>query len=173
MPSELANTVEALKHVDVISPNHVEIAALYDVSVVNATGELAADAIQTCAQRLLASADGSNQRLHVVVRCGRDGCYISERTPGREWWIPAYHASSQQKVIDPTGGGNGFLGGFAVGLVRTQNVVKATIWGSVSASLCIEVVGVPVMGKDQDGHETWNGVDVTERLEEFSDHCGG
>jgi sugar/nucleoside kinase (ribokinase family) len=87
--------------------------------------------------------------------------------------MPAYHQNSE-KVVDPTGGGNGFLGGLAVGLVRSGGVEalqEAAAWGSVSASFAIEQVGMPVLAQSAQG-ETWNGIFVEERLLEFKEKLG-
>lgn len=75
-------------------------------------------------------------------------------------------------VIDPTGGGNAFLGGLSVGLARQKTILEATSWGSIAASFAIEQVGVPTLGVDGEGKETWNGVRVEERLEEFCRRVG-
>lgn len=91
--------------------------------------------------------------------------------PGIEKWLPAYH--SGERVVDPTGGGNGFLGGLAVGLARGKEVAEAAAWGSVAASFMIEQVGVPALGVDEEGRETWNGVRVEERLQEYTTRNGG
>ncbi|KAJ5011316.1 hypothetical protein K4K57_005803 [Colletotrichum sp. SAR 10_99] len=85
---------------------------------------------------------------------------------GTETWIPAVH-QDPTKVIDPTGGGNTFLGGLAVALARGKSVEEAAIWGSVAASFAIEQVGVPTLGEDADSKETWNGVRVRDRLADF------
>lgn len=115
-----------------------------------------------------------------------------EVDPGVERWIPAFHSNSYDedsndppqdeervegqageekrrkgKVIDPTGGGNTFLGGLAVALARGKNLEEAAAWGSVAASFAIEQVGMPILGHDAEGRETWNGVIVDERFEEF------
>ncbi|PBP17158.1 Ribokinase-like protein [Diplocarpon rosae] len=91
---------------------------------------------------------------------------------GVERWLPAYFAAGEAgRVVDPTGGGNGFLGGLAVGLARGKEVVEAAAWGSVAASFMIEQVGVPVLGVDETGRELWNGVIVEERLEEYMKRC--
>lgn len=115
-----------------------------------------------------------------------------EVDPGIERWIPAFHNDSYEeddidpvqdeegteketgggkrkkgKVIDPTGGGNTFLGGLAVALARGKGFEEAAAWGSVAASFAIEQVGMPTLGHDDDGRETWNGVRVDERFEEF------
>jgi sugar/nucleoside kinase (ribokinase family) len=104
-----------------------------------------------------------------VVRCGKDGCFAVR--DGVRSWMSAYHQSAE-RVIDPTGGGNGFLGGLAVGLVRAgeapgiENLEEAAAWGSVAASLAIEQVGMPRLGSDGQ-NETWNGVKVEDRLAEY------
>ncbi|KAI1426836.1 Ribokinase-like protein [Xylaria sp. FL1777] len=114
-----------------------------------------------------------------------------EVDPGIERWIPAFHTNTYEedhgpindegeaegeiiqekknkgKVIDPTGGGNTFLGGLAVALARGKGLEEAAAWGSVAASFAIEQVGVPTLGHDDEGCETWNGVRVDERFEEF------
>ncbi|KAI8632162.1 Ribokinase-like protein [Xylariaceae sp. FL1651] len=115
-----------------------------------------------------------------------------EVDPGIERWIPAFHSGTghgddadngkeedggvaeeskkkerRGKVVDPTGGGNTFLGGLAVALARGKGLEEAAAWGSVAASFAIEQVGMPTLGHDDEGRETWNGVRVDERFEEF------
>jgi sugar/nucleoside kinase (ribokinase family) len=89
-----------------------------------------------------------------------------EVDPGIERWIPAYH-DDPVKVVDPTGGGNTFLGALAVALARGLNVEEAATWGAVAASFAIEQVGMPVLDRHADASETWNGCSVDERLREF------
>ena len=85
--------------------------------------------------------------------------------------MPAYHTNAE-KVIDPTGGGNAFLGGLAVCLARGISSEglsigeEAAAWGSVAASFAIEQVGIPKLETDGD-KESWNGVEVAERLAEY------
>jgi sugar/nucleoside kinase (ribokinase family) len=86
-------------------------------------------------------------------------------------WLPAYHRDGA-KVVDPTGGGNTFLGGMAVALARGKGVVESAIWGSVAASFAIEQYGVPELSTDESGWEIWNGTSVHSRLEEFSMRVG-
>lgn len=85
--------------------------------------------------------------------------------PGVERWIPAYHQDAE-KAVDPTGGGNTFLGGLAIALARGESLEDAAAWGSIAASFAIEQVGMPVLETCDDG-EKWNGVSVKDRLEEF------
>lgn len=163
---ELENTKAALKCVDVLSPNHEELAALFSFEH---TAGVAREAVEKHARELVASGIGAKGEGVIVVRSGKEGCYIA-RSGGEKCshWLPAYH-TNQSKVVDPTGGGNGFLGGLAVGLVRTNfDVVEAARWGSVAASFTIEQVGMPQLTPSADGTtELWNGVSVEERLRDF------
>lgn len=96
-----------------------------------------------------------------------------EIDPGLDRWIPAYWThENAHKVVDPTGGGNTFLGGLAVGLARGHSMEEAVCWGSVAASFAIEQVGVPELGKNENGDETWNGVRVADRLQQLRDRIG-
>lgn len=84
----------------------------------------------------------------------------------------AFIKETHPKVVDPTGGGNGFLGGLAVALARGKCIEEAATWGSVAASFAIEQVGLPVLGSDEQGGEVWNGKSVGGRLEEFMRRVG-
>ncbi|KAK0251608.1 hypothetical protein LTR91_002471 [Friedmanniomyces endolithicus] len=171
VPSELPNTLQAMQHVQVISPNHEELGSLFSQTHPAAGVDRAL--VENHAHRLLDSGIGPNSQGAVVVRAGKEGCYIASHRLAR--WLPAYHQDSR-KVVDPTGGGNGFLGGLAVGLARTGSVVEAARWGSVAASYCIEQVGVPAITCVHDEGtgvvEEWNGSRVEERLEEFRGRTG-
>ncbi|KXJ95396.1 Ribokinase-like protein [Microdochium bolleyi] len=152
---------------------------------------------------LMQDSDGSVTREEIEV------------DPGVERWIPAYH-TDKDRVVDPTGGGNTFLGGLAVALARGKSLEEAAAWGAVAASFAIEQVGMPTLGRETtaegaageatsheevdadaqadetinaetadvaisgnpnvqntdtsssaDARETWNGVVVEERFEEF------
>lgn len=151
---------------DVLSPNHAELADLCGVVADTKLGDVNRDVVEQCATRLLKGAATTDHQRDpaIVVRSGKSGCLVSSAS--QTVWLPAYHAPTPDKVIDPTGGGNGFLGGFAVGLVRTGDLVKAAVWGNVGASFCIEQVGVPVLRVGEKRQETWNEVVVQERLEE-------
>ncbi|PSS05299.1 Ribokinase-like protein [Coniella lustricola] len=101
--------------------------------------------------------------------------------PGLDKWIPAYwtKADAATQVVDPTGGGNTFLGGLGVALARGESMEEAACWASVAASFAIQQVGVPILsradkrknGNDEEDKdvvkETWNGVEVGKRLAEL------
>jgi sugar/nucleoside kinase (ribokinase family) len=91
-----------------------------------------------------------------------------EVDPGIERWVPAYHQDSS-KVVDPTGGGNTFLGGLGAGLARGESIEDAVAWGAIAASFAIEQVGVPERSVNDEGEEMWNGQRVLDRLKEFKE----
>jgi sugar/nucleoside kinase (ribokinase family) len=167
---EYENCLRALRHVDVVSPNHGELGGFFGEET-NSKDYVNYRMIESLCDQWMQSGIGADGKGGVVVRCGKDGCLIMR--PGFRTWMPAYHQSAD-KVVDPTGGGNGFLGGLAIGLVRggeapgMQNLQEAAVWGSISASLAIEQVGMPIL--DSEGQkETWNGVEVDERVAEFKE----
>lgn len=171
VPAELGSCLEALRHVDVVSPNHGELGGFFGRAT---EGDAHVDfrLIEALCEQWLESGVGPDGSGGIVVRSGKDGCLVARR--GSRKWLPAYHQRGD-KVVDPTGGGNGFLGGLAVGLVRRGGVAaleEAAAWGAVAASLAIEQVGMPVLGQGAQG-ETWNGVRVEERLSELMQRLDG
>jgi len=73
----------------------------------------------------------------VVVKRGERGQYLYDRASKTRWDVSAYPA----KVVDPTGVGDSFCGGFLAGYRRTYEPLQAALYGSVSASLTIEGSG--------------------------------
>jgi sugar/nucleoside kinase (ribokinase family) len=165
IPDELENAYKAASLVDVISPNHDELGGFFGFQHTSGINKQAA---QRQANEFLARGVGTTNDGAVVVRLGREGVLVASLDERK--WLPAYHQDST-RVVDPTGGGNGFLGGFAVGLVRTQNVVEAARWGSVAASFCIEQVGMPtlttVVSTSTCTDELWNDESVDDRHKEY------
>lgn len=159
VPEELETIKEALQVIDIVSPNHDELGALFHFKH---TGVVDRSAVELQATTLISNGVGPGQGA-IVVRCGKEGSFVANDR--HRTWISAYH-QDQAKVIDPTGGGNGFLGGLAVGIVRTGDIIEATKWASIAASFCIEQVGPPTL--DGTGsEEKWNGSNVLERLQEY------
>lgn len=73
----------------------------------------------------------------VVIKRGAAGQHIWDRAGGRRWHVPAYPV----RVVDVTGAGDAYCGGFLAGLSQTGDPLEAGLWGSVSASLAIEGTG--------------------------------
>ena len=85
-------------------------------------------------------------------------------------------ASWNNMVVDPTGAGNAFLGGCAIGLLAnglSMNMScfeRAAVYGSVAASFAVEQVGMPKLLQGKDGlgeEEQWNNEFVSERLKSY------
>lgn len=162
-PAELDNCKQALKVVDYVSPNHEEIAAFYGASG-NSNEKVNRTLIEKCALEWLQSTNERNKLKAIIVRAGKEGCYVVDAAESH--WIPAYHESNQ-KVVDPTGGGNAFLGGLAVQLARGEGVTEAAICGSVAASFAIEQLGVPELDPAVSDGERWNGESAVDRVREL------
>jgi len=170
-PSELQACFEALQHVDMVSPNHAELCGFFAEEPHDGNGNIASHTIEKCCKALLASPKNETTHLRaVIVRAGKDGCVVA--TTGTTAWLPAYHQQAS-RVIDATGGGNTFLGGFTISLARAggfelKDIRKAVIDGAVSASFAIEQVGMPVLTSHRDMRESWNDDSVQARVAELS-----
>lgn len=171
---ELPNCLKALKLVDCVSPNHAELGGFFGRET-NGKDHVNYRLIEELCDHWLGKGIGADGNGGVVVRAGKNGCLVARS--GSRKWLPAYHQLAEN-VVDPTGGGNGFLGGLAVGLVRGRgasgldNIEEAAVWGAISASFAIEQVGMPTLSHSPQGEETWNGVRVEDRLLEFKERLG-
>lgn len=73
----------------------------------------------------------------VVIKRGEGGQLLYDASAGTAWEIPAYPSH----VVDPTGSGDAFCGGFLAGYRRTYDPVEAVVHGNVSASFVVEGSG--------------------------------
>ncbi len=126
-----------LRHVDVLIPNETEFVAL--------VRQLPGLRRRGFTERTLGRMPGA--ALHalcrkvgvptVIVTLGPRGCFISE--PAGWSRVPAHRV---QRVVDTTGAGDAFCGGFAAGLVRTGGrVVEAAKLGTAVAALSVTKPG--------------------------------
>nr|OQO17112.1 hypothetical protein B0A51_16206 [Rachicladosporium sp. CCFEE 5018] len=136
----------------VFSPNHVELAAFFHAS--NDTSDASFDRAQVERQSrafLSSSTQATtfDQSICIVVRCAEHGCFVLYTSPSceehyRSAWPPPFFGPDQaDRIVDPTGAGNAFLGGFAMGWLETKDLVRAAAYGTVAASFAVEVVGLP------------------------------
>ncbi|MGH2521899.1 MAG: carbohydrate kinase family protein [Anaerolineales bacterium] len=84
-----------------------------------------------------AEAFGAMGAKAVVLKLGARGQYVYETDSKRRWHVPAYPA----KVMDVTGAGDAYCGGFLVGLEQTHDPLEAALRGAISASIVIEGIG--------------------------------
>ena len=171
-PEHIDNFRQAVRQVDIVSPNSEELAGFF-VGDSKSQDHIAAEVLKW--------GIGSGQNGSLVVREGKDGCSAFSR--GHQIHLRAYHIpdeESQSKVVDPTGGGNAFLGALAMALrgdvcpqtaeakrllaledsLRSEpfyDLIISLIYATVAASFAIEQPGVPTYQVQGDGSEIWNG----------------
>lgn len=151
-PDDWEDCLNAMKVVDVISPNVNEAAGFLGRTLDEEQPfETFKGEVEQLARQYILHQDGNHGAL--VLRCGKHGCLIA--TTGLMNWLPAFH-QSKDKVVDPTGGGNAFCGGFCVGWVQSGgDLITAGIYGNISASFVIEQFGLPVLEVVEE-KEIWN-----------------
>jgi ribokinase len=77
----------------------------------------------------------------VVVKCGAQGVLIVPNGGRAAIQLPAFHRPGDQAIVDVTGAGDAFCGGFSAGLLASGDPVMAGQYGLVSASIVIEGYG--------------------------------
>ncbi len=113
--------VELWKHLAGFLPSIEEVKALFgDLALADLLEKL-----QTIAPDLHA------------VKMGHHGCVVHNPDDGKYYHVPAYPA----KVVDATGAGDSFCGGFMVGMQKTGNATEAAMCATISASFLIEGFG--------------------------------
>ena len=167
-PENLEACLETAALVDVFTPNHLELAAFFGQSPVASSDR---SEIERLGWKFLASGVGPEGKGAVVIRAGENGCFVQSRDITSQWLPPFYTADMAEeqasKVVDPTGAGNAFLGGYAIGyLQRMGNILEAACYGSVAASFALEQVGMPEKCNEKD-EELWNGASVSRRLHQY------
>ncbi|KAL7414592.1 Ribokinase-like protein [Mrakia frigida] len=179
VPAELENLKAIGKRITILSPNHLEaltlLSLLPDPLPAPQPSSAETKALISLATKTLASFMSPGGTA--VVRSGGDGvCFCSSTGEGGEvgevkWVEAVFGKDEQSRVIDVTGGGNGFLGGMGAGLlISGGDVYEGILYGSVAASFAIEQSGLPKMRiRESDGEEAWCDVQETgrERLERF------
>ncbi|KAK5453512.1 hypothetical protein LTS15_006697 [Exophiala xenobiotica] len=150
-PAELERVIETATHVDVVSPNAEEFAALF-------TGSSEQISRQAMVEKLLGLRGLKTLSTALV---------------------------SAERVIDPTGGGNTFLGALAIAMTGTvspsgtdvvarqvpdgyaqqKRLLFALLHATVAASYAIEQVGMPVLATS--GIDAWNGEPYQERFTSY------
>lgn len=76
-------------------------------------------------------------RCHMVAKLGERGSLVCEASTGALTHVPAYPAD----VVDTTGAGDGYCGGFIAGLVAGETPAVCAAMGTVSSSFVVETYG--------------------------------
>jgi ribokinase len=114
------DVLDAARLVDVFVPSRAELTELTGCD----DPERAADGLLAAGVRC------------VVVKLGGDGALVA-RPGSPPTWVPAAPA----EVVDPTGAGDSFCGGFAAGLALGDDAVEAAWRGAVTAAAAIGAAG--------------------------------
>jgi sugar/nucleoside kinase (ribokinase family) len=109
--------------IDVVSPNLVEAQAVYGE---RPPGEL----VQALFE------DGA---CIVALRMGAEGSLVADKLTGACYQIPA---APVRQLVDQTGAGNTYCGALLWGLACGQDLRAAAAAAAVSASFCLEQIGV-------------------------------
>lgn len=72
-----------------------------------------------------------------ILRMAEDGSLIADKK-GNLHWLPSYPV---EDIVDVTGAGNAYCGGFIIGYYRTGDVKEAGWYGGVSASMALHQFG--------------------------------
>jgi len=123
-PENLAGFRQVAPLIDIISPQTVELSWLLG----EADPQRQADLLLECGVRCFA------------LRLGADGSLVGAAAERHH--VPAITVP----VVDETGAGNAYCGGFVVGFVESGgNPLAAGRYGAVSATFALAQVGVPVL----------------------------
>lgn len=122
VPENRRDFCDALSTADIVSPNLAEAKALYGI---RSAGDLIRQLF----------ADGAQI---VALRMGEAGSLVGERKRPDLLYIPAIPVA---RIVDQTGAGNAYCGGFLVGWNRTHDLRAAGCYGAISASFALENIG--------------------------------
>ena len=124
---------------DYFTPNETEAAILAGIPVV--TIEDAEEAAKILLQRGIDT---------VVITLGENGAYV--RNSGINQHVPAFDMGD--KVLETTGAGDAFNGGFAYALAEGMSLIEAVRFGSATAAISVTRLGtapaMPVNSEIQD-----------------------
>jgi ribokinase len=125
-----------LKHVDVLIPNESEFAAIVNLLGVGPKPALTADAVAALPPEQLHAVCRALQVPTVIVTLGSKGAFVSQADGGT--LIPSHKVN----VVDTTGAGDAFCGGFAAGLVKfAGDILAAAHFGNAVAALSVTKFG--------------------------------
>ena len=114
--------LRGIAQADIVSPNLHEAQTMYGLE----------DALEIMRRML---ADGVKA---AALRMGERGSLVARRGDGQAHYIPAVAVA---EVVDQTGAGNAYCGGFLVGYCREGDVAAAGCYGAAAASFTLEAVG--------------------------------
>jgi sugar/nucleoside kinase (ribokinase family) len=79
----------------------------------------------------------------VAIRRGAHGSYVWDAEQHRAWHIPALPV----QVVDPTGAGNTYGGGWCIGWQLSHDARRAGCYATAAAALMVEYAGIPPLNE--------------------------
>ena len=73
----------------------------------------------------------------IVIKRGERGQLLYDSVSKTRWEIPAYPSN----LVNPTGVGDAFCGGFITGYRKSYDPVEAVLYGNISAAIVTEGYG--------------------------------
>ena len=123
--------LSGVPHADIVSPNLHEAQTMYGL-------EDEAEILR----RMLA--DGCKV---VALRMGELGSLVARQADNKAYAIPAVDVAD---LVDQTGAGNAYCGGFVVGWCRERDLPTAGCYGAAAASFTLEYVGCAEIPPERD-----------------------
>lgn len=125
-----------LKHVDILIPNETEFAALVKTLGIAGGKTVAPETLAALPPRELHALCRALNVPTIIVTLGAKGVFVSQASG------PAFIAAHQVNVVDTTGAGDAFCGGFAAGLVKfSGDILAAARFGNTVAALSVTKFG--------------------------------
>ncbi len=119
-----------IQQADIVSPNLHEGQTMYGIS----------DELEIMRRML---ADGAPV---AALRMGELGSLVARQDDAQAYFIPAVDVP---EVVDQTGAGNSYCGGFLVGYCRSGDLVEAGCFGAAAAAFTLEYVGCAEIPPDR------------------------
>ena len=120
-----------IPYADIVSPNLHEAQTMYGIQ----------DEVEILRSML---ADGCQV---VALRMGELGSLVARQGDGKAYAIPAVDVTD---LVDQTGAGNAYCGGFVVGWCRERDLATAGSYGAAAASFTLEHVGCAQISPERD-----------------------
>lgn len=137
--------VQGLRQADIVSPNLHEAQTMYGIE----------DELEIMRRML---EDGVKA---AALRMGELGSLVARAGEAQAHYIPAVAVAD---VVDQTGAGNSYCGGFLVGFCREDDIVSAGCYGAAAASFTLEHVGCARLPVDLAAEWEWRLAEAREGL---------
>jgi ribokinase len=102
---------------------------------------------------------------HIAVKMGVSGSLVCDGIERSVYHVPAFMTN----VVDTTGAGDSYCGGFLAGLVLGRPLLECAAMGTVSASFTVEFCGALAMRKPEPGERDERFRKVFQQTEKYRD----